>query len=326
MTRASIIIPAFNAERSIQAAITSAQQQSERDIEILVIDDASSDATYERVVELAAHDLRIKPLRADRNGGQGAARNIGLAHATGEWIALLDSDDRYCAERIATLCGLGMRNSADLVADNLLLCPEGESGGDQVLVPRERLSNDRWLGAIEFVDGNLGDGSKNRNALGFLKPVVRRDFLERTALRYDETRFGEDYLFFLNCLMRGASWFITPAAMYFYTVRKGSVTESATDADLLHLSSVERRLSDEVRDHDPALAVAIRRHGRSVDNALYWSRFARAIKRGDWRTARDTMLHDSRAFAYIWYQGLRALPRVATAWLASRLRSHRTTS
>jgi succinoglycan biosynthesis protein ExoO len=326
MTQASIIIPAFNAERSIEAAIASAQRQTEHDIEILVIDDASRDATYERMVGLAAHDPRIKPLRADRNVGQGAARNIGLAHATGEWIALLDSDDRYCSERITTLCELGARHNADLVADNLLLCPEGECGGDQVLIPPQRLSNDRWLGAVEFVDGNLGDGSKNRNTLGFLKPVVRRDFLERTAVRYDETRFGEDYLFFLNCLLRGASWFITPAAMYLYTVRQGSVTESASDSDLVHLSAVERRLSDEVRDHDPALAAAIRRHGRSVDNALCWSRFARAAKRGDWRTAHGTMLHDPRAFVYICYQGLRALPRVVTAWLASRLWSYRTTS
>ena len=296
-------------------AIASAQQQSERDIEILVIDDASGDGTYERVLGLAAQDPRIKALRAEHNGGPGAARNIGLAHATGEWVALLDSDDRYRPERIATLCEVGERTGADLVADNLLLCSENEAHVDQVLIPAERLSHNRWLEAVEFVEGNLGDGSRTRHSLGFLKPMIRRGFLERTALRYDEIRFSEDFLFYLKCLLRGASWFITPAPMYCYTVREASLTDSVSDADLLYLSAIERRLGDEAARRAPALAAAIRRHRRSVDNSLCWSRFARAIKRRDWRTARDTVLDDPRKFMHICHQGFRTLSRGAVAGL-----------
>lgn len=311
MTRASIIVPAFNCRHSIGMGIASAQQQSEHDIEILVIDDASGDGTYERILELAAHDPRIKALRAEHNGGPGAARNIGLAHATGEWVALLDSDDRYRPERIAALCELGDRTGADLVADNLLLCSENMTDASRVLIPPERLSHDRWLEAVEFVEGNLGDGSRTRHSLGFLKPVIRRGFLEHTALRYDEIRFSEDFLFYLKCLLRGASWAITPAPMYCYTVREASLTESVSDADLAYLSAVERRLGDEAAGRDPALAAAIRRHRRSVDNSLCWSRFARAIKRRDWRTARDTMLDDPRKFVHICHEGFRTLSRAA---------------
>jgi len=317
MTRVSIIVPAFNCQDSIGTAIASAQQQSERDIEILVIDDASCDGTYERVLGLAALDPRIRALRAEENGGPGAARNIGLTRATGEWVALLDSDDSYRPERIARLCELGDRTGADLVADNLLLCSGDKAQVDQALIPPERLSDDRWLGAVEFVEGNLGDGSRTRHSLGFLKPVMRRGFLERTALRYDEIRFSEDFLFYLKCLLRGASWFITPTAMYCYTVRETSLTDSVSDADLLHLSVIERRLGEEAAAGNPALAAAIRRHRRSVDNSLCWSRFARAIKCRDWRTARDTMLDDPRKFVHICHQGFRTLSRAAAAGLSA---------
>jgi glycosyltransferase involved in cell wall biosynthesis len=203
MTRASVIIAAYNAEASIGAAIASAQQQSERDIEILVIDDASTDSTYAEVERLAAADPRIRALSAGRNSGPGAARNFGLAHARGEWVAVLDADDRYHPERIATLCALGAYTGADLVADNLLLCPENEPDGDDLLIPRDKLAEGRWLGAVEYVVGNLGDGSRARRSLGYLKPVIRRDFLERTGLCYDETRFSEDFLFYVRCLLRG---------------------------------------------------------------------------------------------------------------------------
>lgn len=311
MTRASIIIAAYNAETSIATAIASAQQQSERDIEILVIDDASTDATVAEAKRLAAADPRIRLLSAGRNAGPGAARNFGLDHARGEWVAVLDADDRYRPERIATLCTLGVRTGADLVADNLLLCPENAPDGDGLLIPREKLAEGRWLGAVEFVVGNLGDGSRARRSFGFLKPVIRRDFLERSGLRYDETRFSEDFLFCVKCLLRGASWFITPMAMYYYTVRASSLSARISETDLAYLSTTERELVRQATALDPALATAIRRHRRTVNDALCWLRFVRALKRRDWRTARGAMLHDRRSFVHVCHQGLRAVPRAA---------------
>jgi len=100
MARVSVLIPAHNAADSILSAIASAQAQTFTDIEIIVVDDASTDSTADLVHERALSDTRIRLFRLEQNSGPAAARNVGLAHATGEWIALLDADDTFSDNRL----------------------------------------------------------------------------------------------------------------------------------------------------------------------------------------------------------------------------------
>src|SRR3954469_7601896 len=93
MELVSVIMPAFNAERFVGRAIQSALQQTEARIEIIVVDDSSSDATPSIVARIAAADTRVRLLRSTANMGPAAARNRGLEKARGTWIALLDADD-----------------------------------------------------------------------------------------------------------------------------------------------------------------------------------------------------------------------------------------
>src|SRR5271166_1621513 len=116
--RASVIVPAYNAGRFIAGAIQSAQAQSEARIEIVVIDDCSSDATAAIVQRLAEQDKRIRLIRMPANGGPAVARNAGLDAAQGEWIALLDADDKFVRSRLEQLIALGEQHRADIVSDN----------------------------------------------------------------------------------------------------------------------------------------------------------------------------------------------------------------
>jgi Glycosyl transferase family 2 len=88
--RFSVVIAAFNAERTITAAVDSALSQTTPELEVIVIDDGSEDRTGEVVRSIA--DPRVQLLSQD-NGGQSAARNTGVAASSGEYIAFLDSDD-----------------------------------------------------------------------------------------------------------------------------------------------------------------------------------------------------------------------------------------
>jgi glycosyltransferase involved in cell wall biosynthesis len=90
----SVIVPAFNAARTVERTVTSAQNQTYSNLEILVIDDGSKDETAELVRRRAATDQRIKLLQK-ANGGLVSARNHGIAHAEGEFIAPLDADDLW---------------------------------------------------------------------------------------------------------------------------------------------------------------------------------------------------------------------------------------
>lgn len=91
--KVSVIIPAYKAERFIAHAIRGLQAQTYRDLEILVVDDCSPDGTLDVVRRLAADDPRIVPLQAPQNGGAYPARNIGLQHATGDFLTTHDADD-----------------------------------------------------------------------------------------------------------------------------------------------------------------------------------------------------------------------------------------
>jgi glycosyltransferase involved in cell wall biosynthesis len=92
--RLTVIVPAWNAEATIGAAVASVLDQRDVDLECLVVDDGSSDGTVAVVEALAAADPRLVLLRLSANGGASAARNLALDVARGAWIGFLDSDDR----------------------------------------------------------------------------------------------------------------------------------------------------------------------------------------------------------------------------------------
>lgn len=96
----SVVIPAHNAESTIDAAIESVLRQTEPALEIIVVDDASTDETATRVSSLARRHGSIRLVSAGTNGGVSRARNIGIAEAAGSWVALLDADDLWSASKL----------------------------------------------------------------------------------------------------------------------------------------------------------------------------------------------------------------------------------
>jgi glycosyltransferase involved in cell wall biosynthesis len=94
----TVIIPAYNRREMVARALASVSRQTARPAEVIVVDDASDDGTAE-----AAERLGARVIRHDSNGGTAAARNSGLAGATQEWVALLDSDDEWLPNHLETL-------------------------------------------------------------------------------------------------------------------------------------------------------------------------------------------------------------------------------
>ena len=104
MARVSVVIPAYNAERFIAEAVDSALAQLHPDVEVIVIDDGSSDGTA-RILEAYGPAIRV---HRQPNTGVGAARNTGARLATGDWVAFLDADDVWAPRKIeAQLSAVG---------------------------------------------------------------------------------------------------------------------------------------------------------------------------------------------------------------------------
>ncbi|MEN3365124.1 MAG: hypothetical protein V7606_2398, partial [Burkholderiales bacterium] len=97
--RVSVIVPAYNAAATIERTISSVLNQTYSDLEILVVNDGSTDETTALVQRIAEVDRRIKLLQK-ANGGLVSARNHGIAHASGEFIAPIDADDLWHPEKI----------------------------------------------------------------------------------------------------------------------------------------------------------------------------------------------------------------------------------
>lgn len=89
----SVIVPAYNAASFIRTSINSLRNQSWRNLEILVVDDASEDNTCEIVSETARIDPRVRLIKSEINRGDSYARNLALAQAKGDFVTLPDADD-----------------------------------------------------------------------------------------------------------------------------------------------------------------------------------------------------------------------------------------
>lgn len=98
----SVVIPTHNRAGLIMAAVESALAQCWQPLEVIVVDDGSTDDTGARLRAISAQDSRVRSIRRDVQGGVSAARNDGIREARFPYVALLDSDDRFAPEKLAT--------------------------------------------------------------------------------------------------------------------------------------------------------------------------------------------------------------------------------
>ncbi|WP_223632386.1 glycosyltransferase family 2 protein [Corallococcus sp. EGB] len=214
----SVIIPAFNVEAYLGAAIDSVLEQTHQDFELIVVDDCSTDGTV--AVAGRYQDARIRVLRNAVNQGPSQSRNVAIDHAGGAWIAVLDGDDWWKPDRLERLLALAEDHRADIVCDDLLLVPEGARNPSVTFFQTQA----RRLGRIEqpFEVNALKMAVDD---YGFLKPLFRRAYLDAQGLRYKpDLRAGEDFDFLLRCLLASGRMVVSPDAMYCYRSRPGSLT------------------------------------------------------------------------------------------------------
>lgn len=112
----SVVIPAFNVEAYLRRSVESVMQQSFKNIEIIIVDDASADGTGRIGAMLAQEDDRVRVWTQPENRGLGEARNAGTIQAQGKYIFYLDSDDWIECETLQTMYELAEKEQADVVA------------------------------------------------------------------------------------------------------------------------------------------------------------------------------------------------------------------
>lgn len=290
----SVIIAAFNAEATVTRAVRSALRQDGVTVEVIVVDDASVDATADIVARI--EDERVRLVRLSRNGGPGAARNAGLDHAEGRYVAVLDSDDTMYPDRMARLIGRADDAAADIVVDNIEIMDPATQHAE-LMFPHDELARLERLDLAAFIAGNrMFDRGYS---LGYMKPVLRCAFVETHGLRYDTSlRIGEDYILVASSLAKGAVCLVEPQPGYVYHIRDGSISRVL---ERRHVEAILRADEVFVSSHplDPRAREAQALRTRSLHEAASFLRLVEDIKAMAPMRALRTALRDPRAVRHL---------------------------
>ena len=225
----TVIVPAYNIADYLSGCVESLLQQALAELEIILVDDGSTDETGRLCDAFAAREPRIRVIHQE-NQGPAAARNAGLAAARGEYISFVDGDDRLQPGAFTRLWTIVEDCHPDVVRFGFY----GERNG-RILehkIPHypAGLADENTLRQMRL------DAIGSRRTLDYRTPrihsawclLIRRDFLEQTGLRFQTEReiLNEDYLFVMQLLWLAESVFVERQAEYRYLVRPGSLSHS----------------------------------------------------------------------------------------------------
>lgn len=231
----SVIVPVFNVGNYLSDCLNSLLLQDCADIEIICIDDGSTDNSAMILKKFADSDSRIK-IMTQKNQGVGKARNTGLSAAAGEYVCFVDPDDFVTPNYLSGLLRAVCSGPYDIAAnENIINYYEKRCSCNKQIKPRFS-----------------GEVSVNRNTLGrrcgrvvCWNKIYRRKFLEEKQIVFPDCRLAEDQYFYFVCMMNAAKVVFSDEGIYFYRQRDdslvGQMKKSLTTND--HLQ-VARRIFD----------------------------------------------------------------------------------
>lgn len=179
MVKVSIIVPVYNVKKYLTQCIQSICQQTLKDIEILCIDDGSTDGSGILLDEFAQKDGRIKVIHKE-NSGYGASMNIGLQNATGEYIGIVESDDKIAGNMYESLYEKAKMNDLDFVKSEAFYWYEKACYITRI--------HESFMD--EYFDRILGDNDRNVFFSFFMNiwtGIYRRDFLSEYNIMFHES-------------------------------------------------------------------------------------------------------------------------------------------
>lgn len=213
----SIIVPVYNVEDRLERCIASLSNQTYQNLQIILVDDGSTDHSGQICDHWAARDKRITVLHKT-NGGVSSARNMGLDAATGDYVTFVDSDDHIDPEMYAQMTHAALVHGADqscccLYSDHSTgRKAESHAFGNQVL-------HDDQIYA-ELIMAMVTPEQAGKKAHLLQSPcnkLYRREIMEQNHIRFDtELPYAEDWLFNLNYYRFARCVCFIPDCLYYY--------------------------------------------------------------------------------------------------------------
>lgn len=245
MPKISVVVPVHNVEGYVRQCLASILDQPQVDVEVIVVDDHSTDRSSGIIAEVAAKDPRVSILRPEENVGLGVARNLGLSAATGEYVLFVDSDDFLLDGALRLVQQRATETGADLVVFDYERVYWNDRRQRNVMAPIFK----RHRGVITLKD--------EMDLLRLLNvawnKAYRREFLVEAGLEFPEGYY-EDIPFTYPALALASSIALLDRVCIAYRQRRGGSILRSVDTRHLEILEQVKRLFDLV-DQRPELSI-----------------------------------------------------------------------
>ncbi|MEI6131720.1 MAG: glycosyltransferase family 2 protein [Bacillota bacterium] len=216
----SIIVPVYNGEKYLEKCIKSILSQTLSEIELIIIDDCSTDNTRE-VIEKFTFDPRVKPIYNHKNLHVSASRNIGLRAAIGEYIAFVDSDDYIATEMLEKLYVKAKKFEVDIVTSGYIKVDDEEN---EINTVRTEFVSDRYLD-FTSVRKYLSKAHELRVMWFIWRNIYRRTLIHDNNLFFnEEIKLGEDTIFNFYAFYYAKGVVASNENFYYYRDTPNSLT------------------------------------------------------------------------------------------------------
>lgn len=225
-TTVSIVIPFFNSEEYLEHCIASALGQTYRNLDVVLVDDGSTDRSLSIAQKICGLDPRAQIVRKE-NGGLSSARNAGLLAATGDYVLFLDSDDLLVPSAVEHLLGVARDSNADQVFFSAQSFYDSYEALEQhpgfTTYYNYTGEYEKQLSGKELFVQLRENGDFKPSAC---LQLIKRDFLTEHSLTFMTGIIHEDNLFTVQCLSVSTSSFVLPEQLYLRRVRCESIMTS----------------------------------------------------------------------------------------------------
>ena len=218
MAKVSIVIPVYNVEKYLRECLNSVQQQTLKDIEIICIDDGSTDSSSQILDEYASNDSRFCVVHK-QNEGYGKSMNKGIAMASAPYIGIVESDDMISPVMFEILYSVMEREKVDFVKSDFYEIYRGEEGKyieEYVSLITDKCDDKLYEKAI-----NIHEHEEILRLISYTwNGLYSREFLEKECIIYNETPGAsyQDIGFWFQTMVKSKSLYITKDAYYKYRI------------------------------------------------------------------------------------------------------------
>jgi glycosyltransferase involved in cell wall biosynthesis len=228
MVKVSVVIPIYNVEKYLDEGIESIRRQTLEDLEIILVNDGSTDGSLNICREHAARDGRIKVIDKP-NSGVSAARNAGIEAANGEYIGFVDPDDWAEPEMFEKMYGRAREINADVCMCNYVRNLDGKAEPIRLNINHDLLTREDIVN--EVIAGMISSPDLNSGAAAIMGSVWRclfsRDLIDRQRIRFIEgIPFMEDTIFCVQVFSQCSRVAIDEGFYYNYRIIMNSATAS----------------------------------------------------------------------------------------------------